>query len=325
MLPGLQYTDFHKFLVSIGGLVSAAGLALPIFLLRSQSSLLLTDEQLKKATPEAAAAVRSQQGQLAFLISAWPWVSLSLLSVGAILVIVGGRAWRKQQRRIETREEAEIEKIKAEGAKAQQETLALVQAQVATEEDVAEHKAEQEEIAEEKQADKNSVAEEEGRDHVPDRRERMISFENSVVERVSKHFGSTMQSVGDVKLGPGTIADAVLVSKVDDLPNILLEARLVTSPNPAKIRALVQDMVGWSLAATGKATQLFGTDFLPVIIIGVDGDEETTQQLRHIAAEEAARIVDYPKTLVLLLTPESPVRLTRIDAAPAAQKGIHVM
>ena len=328
VLPGLQYTDFHKFLVSIGGLLTGAGFALPIFLLKSQTALLITNEQLGKATPEAAKAIRSQQGQVAFLVAAWPWLSLTLICAGSTLIFVGARAWKKQQQRIENREAAELSKIKAEGEKAQQETLALVQAQKATPQDIAEKR----EAEIEQPIDNGEAITQE--DSAPNNgapvsrtspRETAIAFENNVLTRIAEHFGPAMELVTEVKLGPGSIADAVLVSKVAELPNILVEVRHVSKPGASRARSLVQDVAGWTLGSTGKAERLFGSGFTSLVIAGINGDEETVHQFRHAAAQEAASLGDYPKPLVLLVTSASNIKLSRIDAAPAASNGIHVM
>jgi hypothetical protein len=340
VLPGLQYTDFHKFLVSIGGLFMAAGFALPIFLLRTQSSLLVPADQLAKATPGAAAAIQSQQEQIAILVAVWPWLSAGLSIIGLALIAVGARTWRKQQKRIEHREEAELSKIRAEGEKAQQETLALVKAQKATPDDLAEQvEAESAEIPDSSVKDSSGaspavVTPRSSSTTTPNIEKRLgtreADFRAEVLERIADHFGAAMDLVTDVKLGPGTVADGIFVSRVAELPNLLVEVRSAPRPSEIAVRSLVQELAGWALSAVTKAEQRFGSGFIPVvvIIVGSGTDENLgrrVRQFRHIAADEAVTLSEYPRPLALLVTDAKNMSLSRLDAVPAISKGIQVM
>ena len=309
---------------------------MPIFLLRTQSALLVSKEQLGRATPAAADAVRSQQSQIAILVAAWPWLSAALVVTGFAIVFVGARAWRHQQKRLESREEAELSKIRAEGEKAQQETLALVKAQRVGPDDTPEQvdadpghqTVEPSDSATPELARRHDqeTAETRPRPHAASSRELL---RDRVLSRIAGHFGATMELVSEVKLGPASVADGVFVSRVAELPNLLVEVRTIERVTESSVRTFVQEVAGWSLAATSKAEHKFGPGFVPLVIAVVDtGSSDNGKRLRQArftAAEEAVSFNSYPKTLALLFTESARLAMPRLDAVPAMSAGIHVV
>jgi hypothetical protein len=128
VLPSLQFTDFHKFLVSVGGLACVAAGALPIFLLRTQKTVSVTTKQLTELSPDARTATEIQQAQVLWLLNSWPVISAALLAGGIALIIIGAVIWKRRQDVLNSKEAAEIRKIDAESEKAQQESVALSRA-----------------------------------------------------------------------------------------------------------------------------------------------------------------------------------------------------
>ncbi|MEE6260968.1 hypothetical protein [Plantactinospora sonchi] len=347
MLPGLQYTDFHKFLVSVGGLLSVVGLALPVFLLRNQPTLLIADHQLGQATPEAQQAVRSQQDQLAFLILSWPWISIGLIVVGLLLVALGARSWRKQQTRSDSREQAEISKLLAEGEKAHQETLALVSANQASPKELAEQDAERE-LAAESPADialtsaPTQIASDSDISAAPitiiNRRSSDNAVRRAIITSTERWFEGKGTAVPNVKLGGGRYATRALVSAVDYAPNLLLEIRYVDPSIPRRLSEAVQELAGWGIAAANSAHGMFKSQFIPVAVLAYElGEPQPTlplmpetemddHQVEALVAKETRDFYNYPIPLVILL-----MNKRRIDVSPLAKithlmpNGIHVL
>ena len=131
MLPSLQFTDFHKFLVSAGGIACVAAGALPFFLLRTQKTVSTTSKQLSELSPDARTATEVQQSQLLWLLRVWPWVSVLLLLVGITFIAIGGIQWRKRQNVLNEKETAEIKKLDSEREKADAEKEKVYQESIA--------------------------------------------------------------------------------------------------------------------------------------------------------------------------------------------------
>jgi hypothetical protein len=131
VFPSLQFTDFHKFLVSAGGLTCVASGALPFFLLRTQKTVFTTSQQLDELSPDARSAAETQQAQLLWLLKVWPWISVFLLLVGAVLILVGAFQWRSRQNVLNKRDTAEIDKLNAERGKADAEKEKIYQESIA--------------------------------------------------------------------------------------------------------------------------------------------------------------------------------------------------
>ncbi|MEU4564886.1 hypothetical protein AB0F72_41450 [Actinoplanes sp. NPDC023936] len=125
VLPSLQFTDFHKFLVSAGGLSVAAAVGLPL-VMRTQKLNLTSAKDVTALPPQTQDALELQQQQSLILLKAWPYASGFLLALGITLVLIGGISWRNRQKVINDRESAEIDKIRAEREKAYQETVAII-------------------------------------------------------------------------------------------------------------------------------------------------------------------------------------------------------
>ena len=138
-----------------------------------------------------------------------------------------------------------------------------------------------------------------------------------------------MELVSEVKLGPASVADGVFVSRVAELPNLLVEVRTIERVTESSVRTFVQEVAGWSLAATSKAEHKFGPGFVPLVIAVVDtGSSDNGKRLRQArftAAEEAVSFNSYPKTLALLFTESARLAMPRLDAVPAMSAGIHVV
>ncbi|MFI9638968.1 hypothetical protein ACIG87_02710 [Micromonospora sp. NPDC051925] len=126
VLPSLQFTEYHKFLVSVGGLSMGLATALPLFLLKSQKVLTVKTEDLVKLDPASRKALVLQEEQILWLLKAWPVISAVLLFLGLGLVLRGAAVWRNRQGILDDRESAEIKRINAEEHKLTQEAASYI-------------------------------------------------------------------------------------------------------------------------------------------------------------------------------------------------------
>lgn len=92
----LDFSSFYKFVSSVGLLLIAAAVALPWFALRSAAPDAPTGSQTSTIV-DAALDARAQQ--YLFIVSAYPWISVTLLVLGCLLTGYGLFAWRSRQKK----------------------------------------------------------------------------------------------------------------------------------------------------------------------------------------------------------------------------------
>ncbi|MEV6691287.1 hypothetical protein AB0M35_07440 [Micromonospora sp. NPDC051196] len=310
MLPGLQFTDFHKFLVSVGGLSLASGIALPLLLLRSQKALLVSEKDISLLAPSAAKAVRSQQDQLAWLIRYWPIVSVVLVVLGASLVVKGAIMWKRRQDRLNERDDAEIDRVKAEREKFHQETLLLArqhqespsQADVSLEEKAAES------VGEENSEGRPSVPAADDDDgtsagpsqpSVPEQRADeetaskkqlramtlQVEAEELVLRKVRSLYRGHLDMVRDVRIG-NVRADALAMSRSPDMPSLILDIRtvLVRPDWLTHFRRRFQESLRWMSQVKDVAATELHADVKPVVlfVFNQNPSEKTVLSVRRL-------------------------------------------
>jgi hypothetical protein len=306
VLPGLQFTDFHKFLVSVGGLFLASGFALPLVLLRPQNALLVPEKEISLLVPAAETAVRSQQDQLALLIRNWPFASAVLVVLGTLLVTKGAIMWKRRQDRLNERDDAEIDRVKAEREKFHQETLALArqhqeslsQADASLEEKAAESVGEKN-LGDEKSrlevttaGDKTpegslqaSASEQHDDEKMTISKKQLraltlqVEAEELVVKKVRSFYRGHLDVVRDVRIG-NLRADSLIISRSPDMPNLILDIRTVfIHPDwVANLRHRLQSSLRWMSQVKEGAAELH-TDIKPVALFVFDKNPSEKQVL----------------------------------------------
>ncbi|WP_194822740.1 hypothetical protein [Micromonospora sp. S-DT3-3-22] len=299
MFPSLQYTDFHKFLVSVGGLTAGVGVAIPVLLLRSQNVLITPQKQLTELPPEAQSAVRLQQKQMTLLLHVWPYVTGFLVIVGLCLVVWGAVCWKKQQTRTDSREVAELAKLEVDREKTYQETLLLLRGHQEPPEAAAE--ALEEKLKEEEQgsAEESPPLDEasgSSRGSVdspfPDPPVRQLNPKlfgpearasrargrvvmDRVIGTITEALGKGADITRDVRLGR-THIDAVITSRLASLPDLVLDVRMVDSVN--NLRNRLNDAIVWAIRARQVGKEELSTKFVPVVFLVVAEPEAAGQR-----------------------------------------------
>jgi hypothetical protein len=311
VLPSLQFTEYHKFLVSAGGLSVGLSAALPLFLLRNQKILELKAEDVAKLNSASQKALSLQQGQILWLLETWPLISGSLMIVGLVLILHGAIVWRGRQAILNSREDAEIKRINAEEQKFLQEAASFMRAhQISVDEKI--DSAEEElreaesgsldalESAERQQADKLVAGEEPseratGPDVIvklletnPRRVSGVLDYfatEEQLIEKLSEQFGGKVEVARGVRFKKLEV-DAVFTSLTSALPSLILEVKALSGS-----RRSVQEKCSSSMDLADRASlsawKMTGKMFRPVVVFVLpDGMTEVARMHARTAIDE---------------------------------------
>ncbi|MEH0821505.1 MULTISPECIES: TipAS antibiotic-recognition domain-containing protein [unclassified Micromonospora] len=340
VLPGLQFTEFHKFLVSAGGLSLGLSAALPVFLMKSQKATTMRADDVAKMDPASREALTIQQGHLLMTLKIWPYISGSLLILGLALVVYGGVKWRQRQRVLDNREDEEIQRIKAEKEKLVQEAASFMRAhQLPVDEQVqALEKELEQELEEDGTTDpeipgpsgKTSDAEETARDvkeRMPSQREpegsswvssiripedapktvqgvlRHYITQERAIERVKLMFNGKVEVAREVQIGPRRV-DAVLTSLDPSLPNLVVDIDIVSGPIN-KIREKIAHAMRSASEVSYEAERRLNNHFHPLVMLVVPSDigAKTRDLIRIIVKDDLAftlREIGLPLTVLVV-------------------------
>ncbi|MFI7649742.1 hypothetical protein ACIBTZ_27215 [Micromonospora sp. NPDC049460] len=311
MLPSLQFTEYHKFLVSVGGLSVGLAAALPIFLLRTQKVPTIKAEDIGKLDPASQKALALQQEQTLWLLKVWPIISALLLVVGLVLVWRGATIWRKRQRVLNSREDAEIKRIAAEESKLTQEAASFMRAhQLSPDEQarVAEEKIEEDgELlavpvgSELQEAEPSAVPHPRPASNVdaswtesleipadaPSNVRGLLTYlvnQNRLLDRLARPFQGQVDVARGVRLGRAEM-DAVFTSSHPQLPSLVVEVKTLRSAG-AKQSAWSGILAADEAKAT--AEREVKREFRPVVVYLLP-DTDTDSKRFYVAIGEALR------------------------------------
>lgn len=114
MTPRPDSQSFTRLLISAGAFFLVAAFVVPGLVLRDTGVLTITRKELAEATPTAAKELERRQGVAADAGRAAPYVGLVFLVVGVGLLGFGVPRLRKQEQSDEERRTMELEKLRAE-------------------------------------------------------------------------------------------------------------------------------------------------------------------------------------------------------------------
>jgi hypothetical protein len=122
VLGNIQYTAFYKFLVSLGLVLVALGLAIPWLLLHESFDLFVSRSDLERLTPLAQETIKHRQAIVHASSLVAPWASIALVLSGLGLVIFGVERWRRRQAVMDKTEDVSLRKLEAETVQIQRAT-----------------------------------------------------------------------------------------------------------------------------------------------------------------------------------------------------------
>jgi hypothetical protein len=97
VLPKIEYDQLYKFVVSLGVLLAATAIALPLLLLRASADLRVPRDELDRLTPTARQVITTKQRSLEVTLYLIPVASPVLLVSGGLTSWYGLRRWKRRQ------------------------------------------------------------------------------------------------------------------------------------------------------------------------------------------------------------------------------------
>jgi hypothetical protein len=113
-LNKIDYSDFNKFLVSLGLILIVIAIVIPWLFLKEPLDLLIDNESIEKLTPVAKEIISDKQDYVGKLILFIPYVSIGLLLIGVILIVIGLYRWFQKQKLVDKKENLDIKKLELE-------------------------------------------------------------------------------------------------------------------------------------------------------------------------------------------------------------------
>ena len=110
----VEYSDFYRFLASLGIVLISLALLLPWLFLREPFDATITTSQLSGLTTTSQALINTRQTTALWFLRNIIWISGILTGIGFGLLIFGVVLWSKKQRFIDDKEHLEAEKLKRE-------------------------------------------------------------------------------------------------------------------------------------------------------------------------------------------------------------------
>ncbi|QDY10227.1 hypothetical protein FJK98_26330 [Micromonospora sp. HM134] len=343
MLPSLQFTEFHKFLVSAGGLSMGTAAALPVFLIKTQKASLVKNNEVSDLSPTSKGALEIQQNQMLWLLKSWPFISGTLMLAGMLLLIFGAAIWKRRQDVLNEREASEIRRTNAEEEKLRQESAALLRAHREPLEEqlqaVEEKAREVEQISErgpeqEAQPPDNSDLNKEAREseraatsaefwldsfEIPSGAPKNVAnvlnylrIEERAIERIGNMYKGDVDVSRQVRLGDARV-DATFTSLSSDLPNLVVDVKYL-SGSFHQIRSKVEEAVLEASSNSRAVTEVSKSIFRPVIIFVTPPTKDS--DARYIVDNVLEQVLDdmreieRPPLTVIISRMDSLERLT---------------
>ncbi|TWJ25376.1 hypothetical protein JD76_05546 [Micromonospora endolithica] len=237
---------------------------------------------------------------MTLLLHSWPYVTGFLVVSGLCLVVWGAISWKKQQTRTDSREVAELAKLEAEREKTYQETLLLLrehqeppeEAEKILEEKIGEEElgsAEESEASDELSSNSHGPSEPVPSEPLvrtlnpavvtlgaPAIRARGRAVMDGIIEAFATAFGKGADIVPDVRLG-GTHMDAVITSRLEHIPNLVLDVRLADG-NLNNVRNRMNEAIVWAIRARRVGRKQLGTNVVPAVFLVVTDSVLTGQK-----------------------------------------------
>jgi hypothetical protein len=311
----LEYSDFYKFLVSLGVVLIALALLVPWLFLRESFDALLTVSEMSELTPAAQTLISYRQYAALWFVSNVLWISLSLVLGGLVPLVMGLTLWVKKQRRLDQQEKYEVEITGLELEKLKRELEPMTPAEIAVRgiEEV-----------EEEVTGKPDVS------TLPSRVHRYLHIENMFLRKLITCYGENRALPHQMIRARGRSSeyDAILLSEYDQSADIIFEIKHFTQqPQLNGIRMTVQRLIEsievYAAAAERKAIAIIffvlSQDMLNNVIVDKivwtikDQAEQhnllihpifiTEQELEALSCDDLrAKILNVEKRLYLHLT-----------------------
>jgi hypothetical protein len=340
MAASFEYGDYHKFTVSVGVVISAFAFGVPIFVMKSQSALVLSDKKYSELTPLGRDGVHRQQEQISWLISWWPLISGVTLALGLALILLGLASWRTRQGVLDDLDRAELKKRTAEGDKAAEEMRQLLRSTQGDRQELAQEieNRSREALAEEIASNPEilNVLGSTQSGHAPDQEtiERLRKMDTSLVGQFNRAELATSDALeriftddyqGEVFRDlrfPHSTVDIAIAPGGPVERGIMVDVKLLTG-GMKNYRNRFDESLSWAVRATADMRHLVKVGFEAVVAFIVpDGEQELpASKVDELAARLRSDLVALAEQVTNLrfviatpktLSQSSPERIERV-------------
>ena len=179
----IEFSDINKFFTSLGLILIGLSILLPWFINQNEKILLIDKSKIDNLSPAAKEIVIKQQYYLLTLNTWLPWIILTLIVVGIVLLIYGLSKWKVRQE--------VIDKIQDEELKSKQQQNLSPEERKAIKEN---------ELEETKPEDINSAV------------RKYISIEDRIYSKLLPYYQVNYNTSNNIRIGPYNY-DIMLKSK----------------------------------------------------------------------------------------------------------------
>lgn len=270
--------NFTRFLASLGLFLCAVAILAPALVLRETDVLRIPASEIDGLTPGAQDEILRRQRLSADIGTAIPYVGIVIFVFGLGLVLYAAPRLRRQEEAQERRSTAELEKLLSEmKPQDEQDRRTRAEADVRTEFVAAQRPAPS---TESRERARPSRAEEQLRLDLREWTRRARQVEEKVLEQISSVTPPTYEMRQSVKIvGPRPLLlDGILVSKLDQFPDIVVEVKLVRGDSVRRNLRNRTDEALATLARYRSRSKRQAVMWLVMVLDGGDADEA----MRHV-------------------------------------------
>lgn len=218
--------SFTKFIVSAGAFLVIAAFAVPGLILRDTGVLTISRQELRELTPTARNELERRQSIAHLAGSGAPYLGGVFLIGGLLLIAIGVPRLRKQEETANAHARAELDKVRREmRTQTDEERDERAEAKIKEERGVVEQAPRSSPAPAQLQSAQSILA---------DRKRFQIDVEAAVVERLAEILPTDYELQTKVKfespVGRPLLLDALLISRTDRLPDIVVEIKLGQEP-----------------------------------------------------------------------------------------------
>ncbi|TCK98024.1 PD-(D/E)XK nuclease superfamily protein [Natranaerovirga hydrolytica] len=109
-----EYSDFHKFIVSLGTGLVVLAFTIPWFFLRESFGILVEENEIQKFPEKVQTILDIKQETIVYLLKFIPIISGIFGVIGVVLIIYGFINWSRKQQIIDKKEKASLDKALSE-------------------------------------------------------------------------------------------------------------------------------------------------------------------------------------------------------------------
>ena len=110
----IEYDNFPKFLVSIGIVLFALPIVIVHFFLQENAVLLVTEQELSQLSPMASQVVIAKQNLCLWLANNIFILSIVCVLCGVVLLILGCKMWYSRQKKVDAKQDLELQTAEAQ-------------------------------------------------------------------------------------------------------------------------------------------------------------------------------------------------------------------